>query len=560
MTKSPLPQPQLDHLEIGDMIDDRYKIVGELSKGGFGKTFLAEDCKKFDDICVVKQFTYQRLENKQEARDLFREEAKILLDLESYSQAPNLLAYIDEKDCIIQEFIQGQDLHQELEQQGKFSEEEILELLSEALPVLKFIHDKGIIHKDIKPSHFIRKESNGKLVLIDFGIAKRLEEPNLISESNLNIIMNGAYSFPSGTIGFQSPDSHSSPSSDLYSLGATCIQLLTGDTPKSLEDNFGERWVNKWQNCTDEKISNPTYIFIKKLLSSNTSDRFQSAEEALQELESIEYIRRKNEEELSTLLLSSSVNHYKSQAINALADFGQEAKNAIPDLIKLLKSQDDQISSNAWNALVKIGSESVIPLTELLEDKRVGIRRKAVSALEQLGTDASAATSHLILALEDSDPEGDVRWYATIAIGKIGLPAKEAIPSLIKRLRDEKSGIRAYASWALGKMGLEAKDAIPVLLETLKDENSGDAFLAGLEALEVIGYDVSTININFDDGTTSNAKEHIIFQREEQAKALESQRNSSGGSGNKGIRYLEWRRPLSANTPPQNPQPLLKSR
>ena len=203
---------------------------------------------------------------------------------------------------------------------------------------------------------------------------------------------------------------------------------------------------------------------------------------------------------------------------------------------------------------MKVGSEAVIPLTVLLKDERVKIRRKAVSALEQLGTNASAATPQLILALEDSDPEGDVRWYATIAIGKIGLPAKEAIPSLIKRLRDEKSGIRAYASWALGKMGLEAKDAIPVLLETLRAENNGDAFLlAGLEALEMIGYDISTININFDNGTTSNAKEHTTFQREEQAKALESQRNSSGVSGNKGTFYLEWRRPLSANTPPQNP-------
>jgi serine/threonine protein kinase len=525
------------YLEIGDVIDDRYKIVEELGKGGFGKTFLAEDSLKFDARCVVKHFIYERLENNQEARELFREEAKILLNLENYSQTPNLFAYIHEKDCLVQEFIQGQTLEAEFEEQGTFSEQKILELLAEMLPVLKFVHEQGIIHKDIKPSNVIRKESNSKLVLLDFGISKRLNETSPIHINNLNIAMNEPYSFPSGTIGFQAPDSHSSPSSDLYSLGATCIQLLTGYSPKDLEINFGDRWINKWQTCTDEEISDSTYVIIRKLLSSHAIDRFQSAEDALQELESIEYIRRKNDIELSTSLLSSSVNHYKSQAINALADFGQEAKNAIPDLIKSLKSQDDQISSSAWNALVKIGSEVVIPLIDLLEDERIEIRRKAVSALEQIGAGSLEATTQLILALEDLDPEGDVRWYATIAIGKIGLPAKAAI--------------RAYASWALGKMGLEAKDAIPVLLETLKDENSGDTFLAGLEALEVIGYDIGTININFDDGTTSNAKEHIIFQREEQAKALESQRNRSGGGGNKGIGYLEWRRPLSANTPPQ---------
>ncbi len=536
-------------LEIGDVINSRYKIVEELGKGGFGKTFLAEDCLRFDTSCVVKQFIYERSENNQEARELFREEAKILLNLENYSQTPNLFAYVHEKDCLVQEFIQGQTLEVEFKEQGTFSEQKILELLAEMLPVLKFVHERGIIHKDIKPANVIRKKSNSKLVLLDFGISKRLNETSPIHVNNLNISINEQFSFPSGTIGFQAPDSHASPSSDLYSLGATCIQLFTGYSPKDLEINFGDQWINKWQTCTDEEITDSTYVLIKKLLSTHAINRFQSAEDALQKLESIEYIRRKNDIELSTSLLSSSVNHYKAHAINALANFGQDARIAIPRLIELLKSQDDQISSSAWNALVQIGSEAAIPLVDLLKNDRVEIRRKAVSALELLGIDASAATPHLILALEDS--EDDIRWYATIAIGKIGVSAKEAIPSLIERLRDEKSGIRSYASWALGKMGLEAKNAIPVLLETLRDENNGDAFLAGLEALEVIGYDISTININFDNGTTSNAKEHITFQREEQAKALESQRNSSGGSGNKGIFYLEWRRPLSANTPPQ---------
>jgi serine/threonine protein kinase len=553
MTKSPLPQPQLDHLKIGDVINNHYKIVEELGKGGFGKTFLAEDSLRFDAHCVVKQFIYESSKNNQEARELFREEAKILLSLENYSQTPNLFAYIHEKDCLVQEFIQGQTLEAEFQEHGIFSEQKILELLAEMLPVLKFVHEQGIIHKDIKPANVIRKESNSKLVLLDFGISKQLNETSPIHVSNLDIAMNEPYSFPSGTIGFQAPDSHSSPSSDLYSLGATCIQLLTGYSPKDLEINFGDRWINKWQTCTDEEISDSTYVLIRKLLSSHAIDRFQSAEDALQELESIEYIRRKNDIELSTSLLSSPVNHYRSQAIKALADHGQDAKNAIPDLIKLLKSQDEQIRLSAWHTLVKIGSEAVIPLTDLLKDKRVEIRRESVSALEQISSDSlAAAIAQLVLALEDPDPEGDVRWYATIAIGKIGLPAKQAVPSLIKRLRDEKSGIRAYASWALGKMGLEAKDAIPVLLETLRDENNGDAFLAGLEALEVIGYDISTINISFDDGTISNAKEHITFQREEQVKALEAQRKISSV----GLSPREWRRPLSANTPPQNPRSL----
>jgi len=122
MTKSPLPQPQLDHLEIGDVIDNHYKIVEELGKGGFGKTFLAEDSLRFDAHCVVKQFIYESSKNNQEARELFREEAKILLSLENYSQTPNLFAYIHEKDCLVQEFIQGQTLEAEFQEHGTFSE------------------------------------------------------------------------------------------------------------------------------------------------------------------------------------------------------------------------------------------------------------------------------------------------------------------------------------------------------------------------------------------------------------------------------------------------------
>ena len=193
----------------------------------------------------------------------------------------------------------------------------------------------------------------------------------------------------------------------------------------------------------------------------------------------------------------------------------------------------------------KIGSPSVVPLSQLLNHEKIEIRRKAASILELIGAGASTATPQLILALEDSDPEGDVRWYATIAIGKIGLLAKEAIPSLIKRLKDEKAGIRAYAAWSLGQMRLEAQSAIPSILENLFDDKSENVFIAWLEAIEAIGYDITTIKIDFDDGTVSrNAKEHITIHREEERNHLASQKMFSGIVTN-------WRRTLSANTPPQ---------
>jgi serine/threonine protein kinase len=514
----------------------------QLKVGGFGKTFLAKDYLRFDKRCVVKQFIYEYFDGKQEIRELFQEEARILLKLENYSQTPNLFAYIHEKDCMVQELIQGQNLEDELRQDGKFSEQKVLDLLAEILPVLEFVHDQGIIHKDIKPSNVMRQEPSGKLVLLDFGISKRLYENqiNLTIENKSNkLATQKNYSFPDGTVGYQAPDSHSSFSSDLYSLGATCVQLLTGISPENLQTLYDDSWID----IIKANISDNTYKIIEKLLATNPLDRFQTAQDAIWELENIEYIKRKNNVSLSTSLLSSPVNHYKFQAINTLAELSEDAQIAIPHLIKLLKSQDYQINSGALSTLVKIGSQAVLPLVDLLEDQRVEIRKNAISALEGIGKDALAATSKIIELLED--PEGEIRWYATIAIGKIGSSAKKAIPSLIKRLRDEKAGVRAYAAWALGKIGIEAKDALPIMLETLRDEKNEDSFLAGLEALEVIGYDITSININYEnDGTTKNAKEHIIYQREEQRKSLEIQKMGGGI-------VLEWRRPLSANTPPQ---------
>jgi len=176
----------------------------------------------------------------------------------------------------VQEFIEGQNLLKELKF-PYFSEKKIRELLSELLPVLQFIHKRSVIHRDIKPENIMRRKSDRKLVLIDFGISKELSG---------TIVALGTIC---GTYGYapieQMQRGEAYAASDLYALGATCIHLLTGIPPIKLYDTRTGRW--QWQEQLSQqgkKISPELEEVLNKLLKDLVRDRYQSAEGVLKDL------------------------------------------------------------------------------------------------------------------------------------------------------------------------------------------------------------------------------------------------------------------------------------
>ncbi|MHC0068403.1 protein kinase domain-containing protein [Nostoc sp. UIC 10890] len=536
-------------LEVGNIVGGRYKIVEELQAGGFGKTFVAEDSMKFNTKCLVKKFIQpynQKTELGQKARELFQTEARILLDLKNYQQVPNLLAYLENEDCIVQELIQGKTLKEELEQQI-FDEQEVLEFLSDILPVLQVVHKEGIFHRDIKPDNIIRNENNHKIVLIDFGIAKKISE--LSSPTDESLISRTYNSTTLGTPGYKSPDSIVSAASDLYSLGATCFHLLTGYSPEDLEWNYGDDWCERYWSNLEIKIKKSTAFILKKLLDLDVANRYQTAEQVLNDIKNIDEVRRKERVEfLLSIINSNTEEKYKYLAIDDLIELESGASVIVPYLIDMLKSDDQELNSLAESQLNKIGQDSVISVAELLQEDKVEVRRRSARVLESIGLQAKAAIPNLIRALEDSDPEGDVRWYAVIAIGEMGILAKDAVPALIERLKDTYSGIRAYAAFALGSMGQVAESAIPALHERITDK-SHNVFIASLEALESIGFDIESIKITFTSENTQNkedfsGKQVIVNHREEQLRLLNEERKKPG------IR-LRFRRTRCSETPPQ---------
>ena len=175
----PLPLP------VGEVINDRYKIVRQLGQGGFGRTYLAEDIQQSHQKCVLKEFAPQVEEDKdlQKAKELFEREASVLKQLQ-HQQIPRLHCSLQvklrNKDFffLVQDYIEGenyQDLVEKRLNEGRcFSEEEVSTFLKQILPVLDYIHSKDVVHRDISPDNLISRTTDNLPVLIDFGGVKQL--------------------------------------------------------------------------------------------------------------------------------------------------------------------------------------------------------------------------------------------------------------------------------------------------------------------------------------------------------------------------------------------------
>jgi len=264
------------------LLRERYRALKLIGQGGFGKTFQAiDEDKPSKPYCVIKQFfpSAQGTGTLQKAAELFKEEAIRLDSLGRYPQIPELYAYFtgnDGRQYLVQEYIEGQNLEQELKQEGVFNEAKIKHLLSEILPILEFIHSKQVIHRDIKPENIIRRKSDNKLILVDFGSAKFV--------SPLNRSMTGTIIGSAEYIAPEQGNGKAVNASDLYSLGVTCLYLLTGISPFDLFDGGEHQWVwRQW--LVNNPVSNDSGNILDKLIEFGTKKRYQSASEVLQALQ-----------------------------------------------------------------------------------------------------------------------------------------------------------------------------------------------------------------------------------------------------------------------------------
>ena len=294
-----------DNQEIlsGILIKNRYLIQNILGSGRLGHTYLALDSHRFNEPCVLKEFAPRDTERYhiQKSRELFKREAAILYHLQ-HPQIPKFLACFEERErlFLVQEYVDGitySALLKERQQRGEtFLEAEVMEWLIHLLPVLDYVHQCGIIHRDISPDNIMQPHGEILPVLIDFGVGKQWivtdkdqsEDSRHLDEENQKSLI-GKMSFV-GKIGYAPHEQInmgiSFPSSDLYALGVTAIVLLTGKEPTQLMDQYSLEW--QWQQYTN--VSESLAQILEKMLQHKPIERYQSAQELFTDIQKLQQV------------------------------------------------------------------------------------------------------------------------------------------------------------------------------------------------------------------------------------------------------------------------------
>lgn len=274
---------------LGKILGSRYQITRHLGGGGFGQTYLAEDFHlPGNPQCVVKQLKPRTddLEELQAARRLFNTEAEVLYTLGSHDQIPRLFAHFEENQefYLVQEFIPGEVLSQELKACRLFTESEVIQLLQEVLTVLEFVHQQQVVHRDIKPSNLIRRHSDRRMVLIDFGAVKQISMPGTEAQTSETITI------AVGSSGYMPSEQLAGKprfSSDIYALGMLAIQSLTGINPKKLPEDAKTGEI-AWRDRA--KVNPQLADILDQMVRYDFRQRYPSAQEALAALKPLTHV------------------------------------------------------------------------------------------------------------------------------------------------------------------------------------------------------------------------------------------------------------------------------
>ena len=272
---------------VSQLLDGRYQIIEVIETGEFGLTYLAKDTRRpGEPQCFVKHLRPGSSEPKliNATRRLFQKEAEVLEKLGLHDQIPQLFAYFEENEefFLVESFIAGHSLSTEIASGKPLTEEKVILLLKELLEILVFVHGQGVIHRDIKPGNLIRRYSDNKLVLIDFGSVKEIHIAQRQVPATVRI----------GTLEYMPIEQfqyNPQLNSDIYALGMIGIQAITGlpayDLPKLRDLKNSNKGEIIWRHLT--ACSQGLADVLDNMVRYDFRERYQSATEALADLRKI---------------------------------------------------------------------------------------------------------------------------------------------------------------------------------------------------------------------------------------------------------------------------------
>lgn len=286
-------------LEIGSLVDGKYKILNKVGQGGMSVVYLAMN-EKANKQWAVKEVRKDGVKDFEIVKQGLVAETDILKKL-SHPNLPSIIDVIDtdESFIIIMDYIQGNSLNKALEEFGAQPQDNVIAWAKQLCDVLGYLHTRNpaIIYRDMKPANIMLKP-DGNVTLIDFGTAREYKDKNLADTTCL------------GTVGYAAPEQfggmgQTDARTDIYCLGATLYHLVTGKNP--CEPPYEIRPIRE----INPSLSSGLERIILKCTQRDPNDRYQSAAELMYALEHYNEIddiyRKKQKRKLGTFIATLSL-------------------------------------------------------------------------------------------------------------------------------------------------------------------------------------------------------------------------------------------------------------
>jgi serine/threonine-protein kinase len=278
-------QSKLKPLDEGTVLNNRYEIVRKIGGGGMGAVYLASDKNLGGVLRAVKEMVQSYIEETQQEKAVadFKRESMLLTSLE-HQAIPTIFDYFyDEQEqrfYLVMKYISGGDLSSRLRSapEGRIDERTVTEWGIQIADVLDYLHNRQppIVYRDLKPANIMIDGNSGRIMLIDFGIARWVNK----EEKGVTAV---------GTMGYAPPELFSGnveARSDIYSLGSTMFHLLTGADPQSNPLLIFDFQKNPRPRQINPQLSDQIERILMRSVEYNSEKRFASAAEmrdALQE-------------------------------------------------------------------------------------------------------------------------------------------------------------------------------------------------------------------------------------------------------------------------------------